>query len=266
LINPVKGASNKSIGSFYGDPRDAGKRKHEGIDIFAPKGTPVLAPADGVVAQVGNSKLGGKTVWMNDVKRGHSYYFAHLDSQMVRTGKKVKQGDVLGTVGNTGNAKYTPSHLHFGVYQRTSKDPIAYIRTMEKLVNEITPDTLFQSLVFRVNKKHVALHSGPSKKLATSKQLNINEWVKVIAQSNLWYRVVTAGQAEGFVEKSNLIAAEKGTRLTLKKETMLLSAAESNATPMGTLSGTVESLARFGAYRFVRTTNGALGWIDGTDL
>src|SRR3990170_7720778 len=121
LINPVAGATNKSIGSFYGDSRDGGKRKHEGVDIFAEKGTPVIAPTGGYISRVGTSALGGKVVWLQDPKRGHSYYFAHLDSQAVKTGAKVNKGDIIGTVGNTGNAKYTPSHLHFGIYQSKSK-------------------------------------------------------------------------------------------------------------------------------------------------
>jgi murein DD-endopeptidase MepM/ murein hydrolase activator NlpD len=266
LLNPVKGASNKSIGSFYGDPRDGGKRKHEGVDIFAPKGTPVVAPTDGVVTSVGNSPLGGKTVWMNDVKRGHAYYFAHLDSQIVRRGMKIKQGDAIGLVGNTGNAKNTPSHLHFGVYQRQSKDPIAYIRTMEKLVNEMMPDTLFQSIVFRVNQKTASLRSGPGKKQPAYQELLKDSWVKVIGQSNDWYRVVTATQKEGYVEVRELTPAENGNRFTIKKETFLLSEANTNAVPVGTAIGKAVGLASYNNFRFIRTEDGLTGWIDVTQL
>jgi peptidoglycan LD-endopeptidase LytH len=266
LLNPVKGASNKSIGSFYGDPRDGGKRKHEGVDIFAPKGTPVVAPTDGVITSVGNSPLGGKTVWMNDVKRGHSYYFAHLDSQIVRRGMKVKQGDAIGLVGNTGNAKNTPSHLHFGVYQRQSKDPIAYIRTMEKLVNEMMPDTLFQSIVFRVTQKSASLRSGPGKKQPAHEVLSKDSWVKVIGQSNDWYRVVTATQKEGYIEVRDITPAENGNRFTIKKETFLLSEASTNAVPVGTAIGKAVGLASYNNFRFIRTENGLTGWVDVTQL
>lgn len=262
LLNPVKGASNNSIGSFYGDPRDGGKRKHEGVDIFAPKGTLVIAPTDGVVSRVRNSTLGGKTVWMDDLKRGHSYYFAHLERQLVKPGTKVKQGDVLGTVGTTGNAHGTPPHLHFGVFQNTSKDPVTYIRTMEKLVNELTPDTLFQSIVFRVNQKNSALHIGPAKKLPVREQLAKDTYVKVIAQSNDWYRVLTADEHEGYIERSNVIPAEKGNQFLIKKQTLLLSEAKMDAVPVSILTGPVEGLASYKNFRFVKTQQGMTGWID----
>lgn len=264
LLNPVKGASNKSIGSFYGDPRDGGKRKHEGVDIFAPKGTPVIAPADGVISRVGYGTLGGKTVWMNDLKRGHSYYFAHLDSQLVTAGMTVKQGDAIGLVGNTGNAKHTPSHLHFGVYQRQSKDPIAYIRTMEKLVNELMPDTLFQSIVFRIKPKTGTLRLGPGKKLPPGQELTKDTWVKVIAQSNDWYRVVTAAQQEGYIEKRMVTPAETGNRFTIKNETLLLSEPNANAVPIGTVSGAATGLANYKNFTFIRVEDGLTGWVDVT--
>lgn len=263
LLNPVKGASNKSIGSFYGDPRDGGKRKHEGVDIFAPKGTPVIAPTDGVISKVGRNRLGGKIVWMSDLKRQHSYYFAHLDAQYVRTGQKVKQGAVLGTVGITGNALNTPPHLHFGVYQNTSKDPVTYIRTMEKLVNTVAPDdTLFQSVVFRVLRNRSPLYSGPSGKHALTESLRKDNYVKVIAQTSDWYRVVTADEREGFMERNKIVPAEKGSRFLIKNEAPLLSEPKRDAVPIGTLSGSAEGLASYKNFRFVKTQDGLTGWID----
>jgi murein DD-endopeptidase MepM/ murein hydrolase activator NlpD len=135
VVNPVLGASRKSIISLYGDARDGGKRRHEGIDIVAPKGTLVVAPSDGVITNVSYNSLGGKVVWMNDAKRKHSYYFAHLDSQMVSVGMIIKQGEALGTVGNTGNARRTCSHLHFGIYQKGSRNPVTYIRSRDQLIS-----------------------------------------------------------------------------------------------------------------------------------
>ena len=118
---PVSGSKAK-VGSFWGDDRDAGKRKHEGIDIFAPKLTPAIAAADGYVTGVNDGGIGGKTVWMRVADRNIHLYYAHLDKQLVDDGRRVKKGDTLGLVGNTGNAKYTPSHLHFGIY--TNNGPI----------------------------------------------------------------------------------------------------------------------------------------------
>lgn len=117
---PVVGADASAIRSLFGAPRDDGLRRHEGIDIYARRLTPVLAVAPGR-AMVRQDRLGGNTVWLNTP--GTSYYYAHLDRVAVRDGQPVKPGDVLGYVGNTGNADVTPPHLHFGVY-RWAREPI----------------------------------------------------------------------------------------------------------------------------------------------
>jgi murein DD-endopeptidase MepM/ murein hydrolase activator NlpD len=134
IMNPVAGATRKSIISFYGDARDNG-RKHEGIDIVAPKGTYVVAPTEGEITSVSYNSLGGKVIWMTDAKVKRAYYFAHLDSQMVTKGMIVKRGDTLGTVGNTGNARRTRSHLHFGIYTKNGRSPVDYIRTKEQVIS-----------------------------------------------------------------------------------------------------------------------------------
>ena len=129
---PVPGAGTANIQSIYGDEREAGRRSHEGIDIFAPRGTPVLAASDGFVTAVGQNRLGGNVVWVWNPSRGVRLYYAHLQDQLVRAGTFVKAGDTLGTVGNTGNAKTTPPHLHFGIYARGDGgiDPEPFIRPM----------------------------------------------------------------------------------------------------------------------------------------
>lgn len=118
---PVAGSKART-GSFWGDSREGGKRRHEGIDIFAPKRTPVIASADGVVTAVKEGGIGGKVVWLRLLEKNVTLYYAHLDKQLVTDGQMVKKGQTLGLVGNTGNAKHTPSHLHFGIY--TSGGPI----------------------------------------------------------------------------------------------------------------------------------------------
>lgn len=115
LAFPVAGGKAR-IGSIWGDPRDAGGRSHEGIDIFAPRGTPVVAAADGTTHRVGDNRLGGKVIFLRPKGKNLSLYYAHLDSQLVRSGDRVSAGDTIGLVGNTGNARNTPPHLHFGIY------------------------------------------------------------------------------------------------------------------------------------------------------
>jgi murein DD-endopeptidase MepM/ murein hydrolase activator NlpD len=117
---PVVGGERNSIRGLFGASRDSGRRYHEGVDIFVQRLTPVLAVAAGhAIAR--NDALGGNTVWLDTP--GTSYYYAHLDRVAVRDRQDVKVGDVLGYVGNTGNADSTPSHLHFGVY-RWGTEPI----------------------------------------------------------------------------------------------------------------------------------------------
>lgn len=125
---PVERVTRSRIQSFFGDPRDNGRRRHHGVDIFAVRGTPVLAAADGVVSSVGTNRLGGNVVWIARPMRRELHYYAHLDRQLVKAGTFVRKGDVIGTVGNTGNARSTPPHLHFGIYAAGGPvDPLPYI-------------------------------------------------------------------------------------------------------------------------------------------
>lgn len=129
LTFPVAGRSDRDIQSFWGDSRGGGERQHEGNDIFAPRGTPVVAVTDGRVRSTRVTERGGKTVWLRDAEgRGLAYYYAHLDTQLVQEGDYVARGDTLGRVGNTGNARTTPPHLHFGIYRRGARDPWAYLQ------------------------------------------------------------------------------------------------------------------------------------------
>ena len=151
---PVSG--NKArIGSFWGAGRDGGKRSHEGIDIFAPKRTPVVAAADGYITSVKEGGIGGKTVWLRLQDKNISLYYAHLDEQLVSMGQFVKKGEVLGLVGNTGNAKTTPPHLHFGIYTYGGAiDPLLFVDPKEKQAakvpkKEITAKTLKLSKAFK---------------------------------------------------------------------------------------------------------------------
>ncbi|HVL67751.1 MAG TPA: M23 family metallopeptidase [Vicinamibacterales bacterium] len=129
LTFPVRGRTSAAVGSFFGDPRDNNRREHHGIDIFAPRHTPVVAAAGGIVTSVGTSNLGGNVVWVWDPRRGQSHYYAHLEKQAVTPGTRVEAGDVIGYVGNSGNARGTAPHLHFGIYSRGEGpiDPLPFV-------------------------------------------------------------------------------------------------------------------------------------------
>jgi murein DD-endopeptidase MepM/ murein hydrolase activator NlpD len=134
LTFPVAGR-REGVSSFFGAPRDAGTRHHEGVDIFAARMTPVVAVADGRATPRENH-LGGHTVWLSTP--GLSYYYAHLERATVAAGQHVRRGDVLGYVGNTGNAITTGPHLHFGVYRwgRGAVDPMPLLEARRFAVED----------------------------------------------------------------------------------------------------------------------------------
>jgi len=116
LALPVQDVTKKQITNTWHAPRGT-DRLHEGQDIFAPKGTPILSATSGYVYNVGENNLGGQTVSVIGAG-GRVYYYAHLDSYApgIEVGNPVTTNSLLGYVGTTGNAQGTPPHLHFGVY------------------------------------------------------------------------------------------------------------------------------------------------------
>jgi murein DD-endopeptidase MepM/ murein hydrolase activator NlpD len=124
---PVKGASKFDFSNSFGAPRHGG-RKHMGNDVFAKRGTPVVAGVDGTIRAVTGSITG--IGYYLDGDDGVTYYGAHMDVLKVAEGR-VKQGDVIGAVGTTGNAQGTPAHLHFEVHPGNGPaiDPYRLLQT-----------------------------------------------------------------------------------------------------------------------------------------
>lgn len=118
MVMPVRNLRPREISDSWGAPRDAGERKHRGIDLFAPRGTQILAVADGIISYIGNQPKGGRCLWLA-TEQGVSFYYAHLErwAAGLYEGMEVRRGDVLGFVGNTGNALTTPPHLHFSIVE-----------------------------------------------------------------------------------------------------------------------------------------------------
>lgn len=117
---PVDGVPEHQLTDTWETPRSEG-RKHQGIDIFAPKGTPVQSTTRGVVWRLGQNRLGGNVVWILG-PGGQLHYYAHLDRfAEIKSRDRIGEGVVLGFVGNTGNARGTPPHLHYGIYSLNGK-------------------------------------------------------------------------------------------------------------------------------------------------
>jgi peptidoglycan LD-endopeptidase LytH len=116
LLLPVAGVAVSQLRDTFDEGRDVG-RVHRALDILAPRGTPVLAADDGRVLRVRPNALGGNTVYATDPGGQVVYYYAHLDAYQpgLAEGATLARGDVLGTVGTTGNAPKDTPHLHFQV-------------------------------------------------------------------------------------------------------------------------------------------------------
>ncbi|QIW16907.1 peptidase M23 [Pasteurellaceae bacterium RH1A] len=126
LPNPVQG---RSFIDTWHAPRGGG-RLHEGVDIFAKRGTPIQSTTRGVVMRIGESRLGG--IFVTVLGEGLMWhYYAHLDSvaEDLHRFKIIPAGHIIGYVGDTGNAKGTPPHLHYGIYEwdRTAVNPFPLV-------------------------------------------------------------------------------------------------------------------------------------------
>lgn len=198
LTFPVAGFSDKAIQSFWGNPRSGGARVHEGIDIFAPRLTPVIAVTNGHITFKGDRGLGGKQVWLRDGLFGASYYYAHLDSIQVIANNKVTVGDTLGYVGNTGNAKTTAPHLHFGIYtSQGAIDPLPFVRnrTRKKATFPLPTE---QGVVVSKN-AHVRLGPHPTSRQLTT--LKNKDTLHILGKVENWYHI-KGDKIKGFIHAS----------------------------------------------------------------
>lgn len=117
LLIPVAGIQAIALKDTFNEARGS-ERRHEAIDILAPKGTPVFSVADGTIAKLFNSKPGGLTIYQFDTSEKFAYYYAHLDRYAtdVKEGMTLKRGDLVGYVGSSGNADPKTPHLHFATF------------------------------------------------------------------------------------------------------------------------------------------------------
>lgn len=136
FVFPV--ADPHTFSSTFGAPRSGG-RSHEGNDIFAPMGTPLLASERGVIGNMGTGTLGGIKLWVYG-ESGTRYYYAHLIAYAdgITDGTPVEAGQVIGYVGNTGNAISTPPHLHYEIHPEGGDaiDPYPLLHAVDQIDGE----------------------------------------------------------------------------------------------------------------------------------
>jgi len=139
LVIPIAGVTADRLYDSFAEPRGDGSRTHGATDIMAPRGTPVLAAAAGRVEKLFDSAAGGRTVYIRSMDDGTVYYYAHLDAYAagLAEGQVVKRGQIIATVGATGDADPGTPHLHFEIkrmkpgekwYQGTAVNPYPILR------------------------------------------------------------------------------------------------------------------------------------------
>jgi len=196
---PVAGHGMGAVQSMFGASRDGGRREHHGIDIFAPRGTPALAASAGRVRTVRETSRGGKVVWIRDPVRDASVYYAHLDSQHVSDGQHVERGDTIGFVGNTGNARTTPPHLHFGLYRRGPVDPLPFLKPPRRELPEPTADVALLGVRVRPVNDGIRLRAAPEGRGRIVREVDPGTRLHVLGASGDWFRVRLPDGSAGFV-------------------------------------------------------------------
>jgi murein DD-endopeptidase MepM/ murein hydrolase activator NlpD/SH3-like domain-containing protein len=264
LAFPVSGRDSKAVKSFFGAERDAGARAHHGIDIFAPRGTPVLAAARGVVRSIAPNNLGGNVVWLSDHDHGQTLYYAHLDRHNVTAGQEVKIGDTLGFVGNTGNARTTPPHLHFGVYRRGEGplDPFPFVYRSSARPAAITADTSELGRLARARANAPVLTS-PDAKGAPVTTVAAATPLRIDAATGGWYRVRLPDGTAGYVASRLVESTARALgRTSVASGTPLRDRPEPNAAVIATApGGSFPVIGEFADYALVDTGSGQTAWV-----
>jgi murein DD-endopeptidase MepM/ murein hydrolase activator NlpD len=258
---PVEGHNSGHIKSFFGNARDQGRRKHEGVDVFAKRGTPAIAVSDGW-ASASTNNLGGKVVWLRSGEQ--TYYYAHLDSQYVGSLRQVRTGDTLGTVGNTGNAAHTPPHLHFGIYAsgEGAVDPYPFLHTPTNAVPLLKADTTFLSQALRVGNREVELRLAPDAKAPVIMRLPKEQALHPLSASGDWYRVRHRG-ISGYVHSTRINDTDKALRTLELPEGSALHDAAEIAAPIKLIlneANSIEVLAQDDGFLLVRSGD-VEGWV-----
>ena len=259
---PVQGLTAAAVQSEFGAERDAGRRRHEGLDIFAARGTPALAVVDGM-ARTGTNALGGNVVWLRGRNFGESFYYAHLERFAFEGMANVKAGDVLGYIGNTGNARTTAPHLHFGIYDRGAIDPFPFIRADDPSPAATVEAGPINEWV-RVTATRTALRNGTARGAPVTAQLDRGSLARVGGATGAQLRVELPDRVTGYVERSAVAVAQKPLRQQrLAAGTVLRDRPTPHAPAIVTFdeATTADVLGDFGGFNYVRIDGAHYGWV-----
>lgn len=271
LLQTTAGRDRRAVQSYWGAARDGGARDHQGIDIFAARGTPAIASADGVVRNVRVTNLGGKVVWLSDTAAGQSLYYAHLDSQLVKPGDGVRVGDTLGLVGNTGNARTTAPHLHFGIYRRGegAVDPFPFVAAPRGRPPLLTADTIWLGRDARTARDEVMLRAAPSASATAVRAVAGSTMLLVEGASGNWLRVRLPDATPGYLPASTvqstttpIRAGQLATNAPIHAQPSAASLVIDSLGGEGGRMSSVPVLARYGEWLLVDPPEGRRGWVE----
>ncbi|RZJ81178.1 MAG: M23 family metallopeptidase [Flavobacterium sp.] len=258
---PLKTANRSSIKSLWGVDRDKGARRHEGIDIFAPLRTPVLAVAAGTVTRVNTNNLGGKVVWFRPNGKDYTLYYAHLDEQSVTEGQAVVVGDTLGRMGTTGNAIGGLPHLHLGIYTNGGAvDPLPFVDPTVQVLPKIISSTAALNTTMRTNAKVIFLVDSQQVILPDATILRIT------AAMNNKYRVELPDGKVGYLNSNQLSSISKPLRKQniSTTEKVVFDRPDSAAAVKSTLKmgQTLNVLGAYENYYLIVNASDEIGWIE----
>jgi murein DD-endopeptidase MepM/ murein hydrolase activator NlpD len=263
---PVAGRTMASIRSRFGASRDAGERDHDGVDIFAPRGTPVVAAAAGRVTRSTRDRLGGNVVWLHETGSNRRLYYAHLDQHAVLKNDQVKPGDTLGFVGNTGNAQTTPPHLHFGVYLRGRDpvDPHFHLYEPRDRPAPFAGDTALVGRWARVVSRIARVRARPDTGAAVVAQLERQTPIQVLAGTGRWYLARLPNAAEGYLNLTDTQPLEPIRQAAVTTAAVVRTEPTVFGFEMDSIARgqVVPILGRYGNYLLVRHPSGFTGWIS----
>ena len=258
---PVPGFDVNAVKSRFGVDRDAGRRRHHGLDIFAPRGTAVVALVDGY-ARPGTNELGGNVVWLTDGRR--NLYYAHLDRWAFEDDAQVQVGDTLCYIGNTGNARTTPPHLHFGIYDNGPVDPFPFLAPNDP--RPVAPSRTQEdwNQWVRVTAREAVLRNGASRDADTLLLIERGGLARVIAASQGALRVQLPDESTGYLDPQALTSVARPLlRARLDSGTVLRESPGNRAPAVELLTGAVmgDVLGRFGDFALVRVPDAGTGWV-----
>ncbi len=267
LAFPVPSRTERSILSFFGAPRDGGRRVHHGIDIFGPRHTSITAPAAGTVRFSGESGIGGDVIWLFDSKRYLYYYFAHLQSYTVKRNDEVTLGQEIGTMGNSGNARTTSPHLHFGIYVPGGGpvDPMAYFIKTDTIPDRITANVNPVGKWVRTNRQATVLSSQVQSQSVDGSAVDRHSAMQVLAATGNQYRVRLPDGKIGTIRASHVELADaplmkrQADRIVNLRETPSVSAivmADLNGGSAFSIHG------QFNGHWLVEMPEGRRGWME----